>query len=137
MGKTNNSADPDGSVKTLELATPPREISLPIPDKKSKEKKQNNEAKKHKKEKKEKKNKDKKLKNKAYNKELSRLQVELVKLQEWIKHKGLKVVFLFEGRDAVGKGGVIKRIIQRMNPRICRVVALGTQGEGEGESPFQ
>jgi polyphosphate kinase 2 len=73
----------------------------------------------------------KKLKSKFYNKELKRLQIELVKLQEWIKHKGLKVVVLFEGRDAAGKGGVIKRISQRMNPRICRVVALGTPTERE------
>jgi polyphosphate kinase 2 len=72
-----------------------------------------------------------KLKNKRYQKELKRLQTELVKLQEWIKHEGLKVVVLFEGRDAAGKGGTIKRIIQRMNPRICRVVALGTPTERE------
>jgi len=63
---------------------------------------------------------------KVYNKELERLQIELVKLQEWIKHKELKVVVLFEGRDAAGKGGVIKRISQSLNPRICRTVALGT-----------
>ena len=72
-----------------------------------------------------------KVKNKLYQKELKRLQIELVKLQEWIKEKGLKVVVLFEGRDAAGKGGTIKRIIQRMNPRICRVVALGTPTEKE------
>jgi polyphosphate kinase len=72
-----------------------------------------------------------KIKNKFYKKELQRLQIELVKLQEWIRHKGLKVVVLFEGRDAAGKGGTIKRIIQRMNPRICRVVALGTPTERE------
>jgi polyphosphate kinase 2 len=72
-----------------------------------------------------------KLKNKLYKKELKRLQIELVKLQEWIKHKGLKVVVLFEGRDAAGKGGTIKRVTQRMNPRICRVVALGTPTEKE------
>lgn len=75
--------------------------------------------------------KPKKLKSKFYDKELKRLQIELVKLQEWIKHKGMKVVVLFEGRDAAGKGGVIKRISQRMNPRICRVVALGTPTERE------
>ena len=56
-------------------------------------------------------------------KELARLQIELVKLQESVKHGGLKVVVLFEGRDAAGKGGVIKRITESMNPRICRVVA--------------
>ena len=66
-----------------------------------------------------------------YNQELARLQIELVKLQEWIKHKGLKVVVIFEGRDAAGKGGVIKRITQSLNPRICRVVALGTPTERE------
>ncbi len=68
---------------------------------------------------------------KAYEHELARLQIELVKLQEWIKHEGLKVVALFEGRDAAGKGGTIKRITQSLNPRICRVVALGTPTERE------
>ena len=67
-----------------------------------------------------------KIKKKLYERELARLQVELVKLQEWIKHKDLKVVVIFEGRDAAGKGGVIKRITQSLNPRVCRVVALGT-----------
>ncbi len=75
--------------------------------------------------------KEKKLKKKVYNRELEKLQIELVKLQEWIKIKGLKVVVIFEGRDAAGKGGVIKRIIQRLNPRICHVVALGTPTERE------
>ncbi|MFC2152575.1 polyphosphate kinase 2 [Bacteroidota bacterium] len=73
----------------------------------------------------------KSINNKEYEKELARLQTELVKLQEWIKLKGLKVVVIFEGRDAAGKGGVIKRITQRLNPRICRVVALGTPTERE------
>lgn len=77
------------------------------------------------------KEKGKKLKNKVYEAELRRLQIELVKLQEWIKIKGLKVVVIFEGRDAAGKGGVIKRITQSLNPRICRVVALGTATERE------
>jgi polyphosphate kinase 2 len=72
-----------------------------------------------------------KLKRKQYNRELAKLQIELVKLQEWIKKKGLKVVVIFEGRDAAGKGSVIKRITQRLNPRICRVVALGTPTERE------
>lgn len=76
-------------------------------------------------------NKKKKLNKKFYEKELQKLQVELVKLQEWIKEKGLKVVVIFEGRDAAGKGGVIKRITQSLNPRICRVVALGTPTEKE------
>lgn len=76
-------------------------------------------------------NPNKKLKSKTYKKELKRLQIELAKLQEWIQYKGLKVVVLFEGRDAAGKGGVIKRITQCLNPRICRVVALGTPTERE------
>ena len=75
--------------------------------------------------------KGKKLKNKFYEKELARMQRELVKLQEWIKAKGLKVVVIFEGRDAAGKGGVIKRITQNLNPRVCRVVALATPTEKE------
>jgi len=73
----------------------------------------------------------KKLSHKFYDSELNRLQIELVKLQEWVKHKGLKVVVIFEGRDAAGKGGTIKSIIQTLNPRICRVVALGTPTEKE------
>jgi len=72
-----------------------------------------------------------KLRNKFYEYELGKLQIELVKLQEWIKDRGLKVVVIFEGRDAAGKGGVIKRITQSLNPRICRVVALGTPTEKE------
>jgi polyphosphate kinase 2 len=66
-----------------------------------------------------------------YESELRRLQVELVNLQEWVKLKGLRIVVIFEGRDAAGKGGVIKRIMQRLNPRICRVVALGVPTEKE------
>ena len=77
------------------------------------------------------KKKPKKIKNKTYERELAKLQVELVKLQEWIKHKGLKVVVIFEGRDTAGKGGTIKRIMDRMNPRIVRVVALGVPTEKE------
>lgn len=72
-----------------------------------------------------------KLSIKDYEKRLAKLQIELVKLQEWIKVKGLKVVVIFEGRDAAGKGGVIKRITESLNPRICRVVALGTPTERE------
>ncbi|MDH3579459.1 MAG: polyphosphate kinase 2 [Hyphomicrobiales bacterium] len=72
-----------------------------------------------------------KLPNKIYEKELAKLQIELVKLQEWVKAKGLKVVVLFEGRDAAGKGGTIKRITQCLNPRVARVVALGTPTERE------
>src|SRR3954470_22338124 len=66
-----------------------------------------------------------------YEQELRRLHRELVKFHEWIRHRGLKVVILFEGRDAAGKGGAIKRITQELNPRICRVVALGTPTERE------
>ncbi len=66
-----------------------------------------------------------------YDRELRRLQVELVKLQEWIRHENLRVVVLFEGRDAAGKGGAIKRITESLNPRVCRVVALGTPTERE------
>jgi polyphosphate kinase 2 len=74
------------------------------------------------------------IRNKVYLKELKRLQIELVKLQQWIKHKGLKVVVIFEGRDAAGKGGVIKRITESLNPRICRVVALGSPSERDKTS---
>src|SRR6516165_3465671 len=66
-----------------------------------------------------------------YDSELRRLQIELVKLQEWIRETGLRVVVLFEGRDAAGKGGAIKRITESLNPRVCRVVALGTPTERE------
>ncbi len=75
--------------------------------------------------------KGKKLTSKLYDKELAKLHNELVKLQEWVKTKGLKVVVVFEGRDAAGKGGVIKRITESMNPRVCRVVALATPTERE------
>ena len=74
---------------------------------------------------------EKRLTKREYEKALAKLQIELVKLQEWVKHKGLKVVVIFEGRDAAGKGGVIKRITQSLNPRICRVVALGVPTERE------
>ena len=67
----------------------------------------------------------------TYFRELLRLQSELVKLQDWVVHKGLKVVVLFEGRDSAGKGGVIKRITQRVNPRHCRVVALPAPSDRE------
>jgi polyphosphate kinase 2 len=73
----------------------------------------------------------KKIGRKFYERELGKMQVELVKLQEWIKNKGLKIVVIFEGRDAAGKGGVIKRIAQSLNPRICRIEALGTPTERE------
>jgi polyphosphate kinase 2 len=69
--------------------------------------------------------------NKKYVEEMARLQLELVKLQEWVKTQGLRVAVIFEGRDAAGKGGVIKRISESLNPRICRIVALGTPTERE------
>ena len=73
-----------------------------------------------------------------YIEELTHLQFELIKLQEWVRLNGLRVVVLFEGRDAAGKGGVIKRITESLNPRICRVVALGTPTERQrGQCYFQ
>ena len=75
--------------------------------------------------------KPKKLKREEYERELRKLEVELVKLQGWIQHEGLKVAVIFEGRDSAGKGGTIKRITRRLSPRVCRVVALGTPTERE------
>ena len=72
-----------------------------------------------------------KLSSKVYENELSRLQIELVKMQYWAKHVGARIVILFEGRDAAGKGGTIKRITEPLNPRGCRVVALGTPSDRE------
>jgi polyphosphate kinase 2 len=71
------------------------------------------------------------LERKAYFRELFRLQHELVRLQDWVQVKGLKVVVLFEGRDSAGKGGAIKRITQRLNPRVCRVAALPAPNDRE------
>jgi polyphosphate kinase len=71
------------------------------------------------------------LDRKIYFRELFRLQHELVRLQDWVVHKGLKVVILFEGRDSAGKGGAIKRITQRLNPRVCRIAALPAPNERE------
>lgn len=73
----------------------------------------------------------KKIDKKLYEKELEKLQVELVKLQEWVKHTGMKLVVIFEGRDAAGKGGSIKRITEALNPRVCRVAALPAPTERE------
>jgi polyphosphate kinase 2 len=72
-----------------------------------------------------------KLKGKAYDRELARLHVELVKLQEWVKYKGLKVCIVFEGRDGAGKGGAIKAITERVSPRVFRVIALPSPTERE------
>ena len=74
---------------------------------------------------------DSKLKRKDYEKELRRLQVELCTLQEWVKHKGLRVIIVFEGRDGAGKGGTIKAIIERVSPRVFRVVALPAPSDRE------
>jgi polyphosphate kinase len=78
------------------------------------------------------------MKRKAYESELATLQVELVKLQEWVKHKKLKIVVIFEGRDAAGKGGAIKRVTEKLNPRVCRIAALPTPTDRErGQWYFQ
>jgi polyphosphate kinase 2 len=74
---------------------------------------------------------DEKLKRKTYDKELRKLHVELVRLQEWVKHEGLKVCIVFEGRDGAGKGGTIKAITERVSPRVFRVVALPAPTERE------
>lgn len=71
------------------------------------------------------------IKDKRYEEELRKLEIELVKLQEWVKYKQLKVAIIFEGRDAAGKGGAIKRITEPLNPRICRISALGIPTEKE------
>jgi polyphosphate kinase 2 len=72
-----------------------------------------------------------KIDKKSYEKRLEELQTELVKLQQWVVAKGLKVVVIFEGRDAAGKGGVIKRIAEKLNPRVCRIAALPAPNERE------
>ncbi|MBL7111704.1 MAG: polyphosphate kinase 2 [Bacteroidales bacterium] len=74
---------------------------------------------------------EKRLDKQFYYDELEKLQLDLVHMHDWVKQEGLKVVVIFEGRDAAGKGGVIKRITQMLNPRICRVVALGVPTERE------
>lgn len=72
-----------------------------------------------------------KLTNKYYEKELAKLQLELVKMQYWAKFTGARIIIVFEGRDAAGKGGTIKRITEPMNPRGCQIVALGTPSDRE------
>lgn len=72
-----------------------------------------------------------KLKRKAYEKELRRLQAELCKLQDWVKYKGLKIVIVFEGRDGAGKGGTIRAITERVSPRVFRIVALPAPSDRE------
>jgi polyphosphate kinase 2 len=75
--------------------------------------------------------KEKKISNEEYEKQLNKLHAELVKLQYWVRKKGLRIIVVFEGRDAAGKGGIIKRITERVSPRIFRVVALPTPSEKE------
>src|SRR5215208_2140667 len=72
-----------------------------------------------------------KLKRKEYERELGKLQTELAKLQEWVKHAGLKIVIVFEGRDGAGKGGTIRAITERLSPRVFRVVALPAPSDRE------
>ena len=81
--------------------------------------------------KKKKEKKGEKISRKEFEQEMEKLQVELVKMQEWVKASGAKICIVFEGRDTAGKGGVIKRITERLNPRICRVEALGTPSDRE------
>jgi polyphosphate kinase len=76
-------------------------------------------------------NQEKKLKNKKYAKELRKLQAELCRLQDWVKHKGLRVIIIFEGRDGAGKGGTIRAITERVSPRVFRVVALPAPSDRE------
>src|SRR5262245_56498500 len=78
-----------------------------------------------------KKQQDGKLKRKDYDKALEKLQIELVRLQEWVKYKGLKVCIVFEGRDGAGKGGTIKALTERLSPRVFRVIALTAPTERE------
>src|SRR3954471_21310522 len=77
-----------------------------------------------------------KLKGKAYAKQLSSLHAELVRLQEWVKHKGLKVCIVFEGRDGAGKGGTIKAITERVSPRVFRVIALPSPTERQKSQKY-
>src|SRR5579871_6683552 len=77
-----------------------------------------------------------KLKRRQYEKELSRLQAELCKLQEWVKYKGLRIIIVFEGRDAAGKGGTIRAMTERVSPRVFRIVALPAPSEREKTQMF-
>jgi polyphosphate kinase len=124
------------SEQSLTLATPPKNKATKTKDK---DKDKDKDKKKKSKQDKSKKNENpQELSDKIYLKELEKLQAELVKLQYWVKAKGLKVVVLFEGRDAAGKGGAILRISECLNPRICKIVALGTPTDKEkGQWYFQ
>ena len=77
-----------------------------------------------------------KLSNKTYAKEMRRLQEELCRLQDWVKHKGLRIVIVFEGRDGAGKGGTIRAITERVSPRVFRVVALPAPTERENSQMY-
>src|SRR5215468_9153975 len=77
-----------------------------------------------------------KMKRKAYEKELDKLQVQLCQLQDWVKEKGLRVIIVFEGRDAAGKGGTIKALTERVSPRVFRVVALPAPSDREKTQMF-
>ena len=77
-----------------------------------------------------------KLKRKSYEEELRKLQVRLCQLQEWVKEKGLRVIIIFEGRDTAGKGGTIKALVERVSPRIFRVVALPAPSDREKSQLF-
>ncbi len=129
MGKKNKNGKKNGAAPEaaeLEAAAPEAaqaEAEQPVKDKKDKRKKKPDAAQAE--------AEPRTIRNKDYERELEKLQIELVKLQEWIKFKGLRVVVVFEGRDAAGKGGTIKRITESLNPRYCRVVALGTPTERE------
>ena len=72
-----------------------------------------------------------KMKNKEYTKKLRKLQAELCRLQEWVKHKGLRVIIVFEGRDTAGKGGTIRALTERVSPRVFRLVALPAPSDRE------
>src|ERR1700757_2490624 len=74
---------------------------------------------------------NRKIKRKQYDTELRKLQAELCKLQEWVKHKGLRIIIVFEGRDAAGKGGTIKALTERVSPRVFRLVALPAPSDRE------
>src|SRR4051812_43922441 len=76
------------------------------------------------------------MKRKEYEKELRNLQTELCKLQDWVIHKGLRVVIVFEGRDAAGKGGTIKALMERVSPRVFRLVALPAPSDREKSQLF-
>jgi len=136
MGKKDRqteAAPNGGEVRENAIEGVEREAAWQLDSDGSGKKKKNKKNKKKKKEKP-----DQERKPYKYTDELVKLQFELIKLQDWVQNEGLKVVVIFEGRDAAGKGGVIKRITESLNPRVCRIVALGTPTERErGQWYFQ